>query len=357
MPGLNLGRPGGAGDAATRAGDGAWAPPRRKPRRQGAQRAGGVCAGSVRALGRVVGGRALMAGAAGVARRAVGSVWPAPPHRRAARPALPTAATRPAAMQGVPGPVPARTTAPTAAHAAPAEPRRPPIAAALPRRAAVGAILGVVVTVVAPKPPATAAPRGFDAYIRKRSLAPVDAYLPAVLAARAQLEAVEPLLGEGGGGAERVGAPFSQRSHPFATPTPLLSPLSADDPREARILLRSGAFEGLRDNVRAVGEFAAAADNAAAAAAPAAFFGAVQELDFELFAAVREARAPDAGLTRGKAAAAVAALDALLAAAPPDALEAASKIAAAAGVPVVGAGGDPARVPAAVEAVVPVVPK
>jgi len=255
-------------------------------------------------------------------------------------------------MQAAPGAIARARASPTAGHAAP---RPAPIAALLPRRAALGAMLAAAATTLAPA--ATAAPRGFGAYIRKRSLAPVDAYLPAVLAARAQLLAVDPLLGErreerGGRGGRTVGTLRAAASRP----TPHSTPSPAHNPRDARILLRSGAFEGLRDNVRAVGEFAAASGNAAAAAAPASFFGAVQTLDYELFAAVREERAPDAAAARANVAAAIAALDALLAAAPPDALAAASKIAAAAGVSVVAAG-VAAAVPAAVEAVVPVVPK
>ena len=43
--------------------------------------------------------------------------------------------------------------------------------------------------------PAAAAPRGYAAYVRKRSLGPIETYVPPLLAARAQLEGVEALIG------------------------------------------------------------------------------------------------------------------------------------------------------------------
>ena len=132
--------------------------------------------------------------------------------------------------------------------------------------------------------------RGIAAYVRKRRLDPLASYVPAVLAAREQLAGLEGLV--------------------------------ASDPVEARIELRSGAFEGLRDNVRAVGEYATAAaaessgnggssDNGSVKA----FFASVQKLDYELFAAAREKRDPSGAAVEALRAG-VAALDALLATVP-----------------------------------------
>lgn len=102
----------------------------------------------------------------------------------------------------------------------------------------------------------------------------------------------------------------------------------AGDPNEARRLLRSGAFEGLRDNVRALGEYAAAA--AAGGGKPPAlaadFFSAVQALDFVLFKAKRDEVAVPEVAARGKLADAVAALDRLLATVPADVLASARRV-------------------------------
>ena len=141
--------------------------------------------------------------------------------------------------------------------------------------------------------------RGIAAYVRKRKLDPLSSYVPAVLAAREQLAGLEGL--------------------------------AASDPVEARIELRSGAFEGLRDNVRAVGEYAGSSGGSSSGSssggsssgsssasennAVKSFFESVQKLDYELFAAAREKRDPSSAVVESLRAG-VAALDALLATVP-----------------------------------------
>lgn len=163
-------------------------------------------------------------------------------------------------------------------------------------------------------PAAAAAPtlssagkRGLAAYVRKRKLDPLSSYVPAVLAAREQLAGLEGLV--------------------------------ASDPVEARIELRSGAFEGLRDNVRAVGEYAAESGsssssnsgsrNSSSSESVKSFFESVQKLDYELFAAAREKRDPSSA-TAEALRAGVAALDALLATVPAADLEEARRLVATA---------------------------
>jgi hypothetical protein len=72
--------------------------------------------------------------------------------------------------------------------------------------------------------PSTSGSRGLDAYIRKKQLDPLDTYVPLVLEAREQLARASDLV--------------------------------EADVRAARQLLRSGPLGGLRDNVRAIGEYA-----------------------------------------------------------------------------------------------------
>ena len=147
--------------------------------------------------------------------------------------------------------------------------------------------------------------RGIAAYVRRRKLDPLASYVPAVLAAREQLAGLEGL--------------------------------AASDPVEARIELRSGAFEGLRDNVRAVGEYAGSSSGSGSGSSNSssengsvkAFFESVQKLDYELFAAAREKRDPSS--TAGEALrAGVAALDALLATVPAADLDEARRLVATA---------------------------
>ena len=115
--------------------------------------------------------------------------------------------------------------------------------------------------------------------------------------------------------------------------------------------LRSGAFDGLRDNVRAVGEYVATTGGAAAAAAAVpAFLSAVERLDFTLFDAVRSDRIPDAVVARRHLTDAVAALDAVVAGVPADVAAAARRVADAAGTGAAVGGG---AVAAEVQAIVP----
>ena len=64
--------------------------------------------------------------------------------------------------------------------------------------------------------PTPAFARGFDRYIKKRELDPLDSYLPPIVAAREGIRSAKPAL--------------------------------AADPAGGRELLRSGPFDGIRDN-------------------------------------------------------------------------------------------------------------
>lgn len=94
---------------------------------------------------------------------------------------------------------------------------------------------------------------GLDRYVKKRRLDPLASYIPAILVAQAQLLDVTEAADQFG--------------------------LEA-----GRALLREGAFVGLRDNVRAVGEYAS--ENMGKDVAKAkvqAFFRAIDVLDGTLF--------------------------------------------------------------------------
>jgi hypothetical protein len=94
---------------------------------------------------------------------------------------------------------------------------------------------------------------GIDKYIKKKQLDPLSAYLPSVLVAQSQLLDV-----------------------PDAAETFGLEP--------ARALLREGAFLGVRDSIRAIGEYAARTIGTDSAKAQVtAFFKAIEELDLEIF--------------------------------------------------------------------------
>lgn len=91
--------------------------------------------------------------------------------------------------------------------------------------------------------------QGIDRYIKTKKLDPLVSYVPVLLVAQAQLGDV-PLA------AEELGIDAT------------------------RSLLRKGAFDGLRDNVRAVGEYAApAVGNATAQAAVKRVFVSFDSLD------------------------------------------------------------------------------
>ena len=95
--------------------------------------------------------------------------------------------------------------------------------------------------------------RGIDAYIKKKKLDNLESYVPALLVAQGQLADV-PLV------AEQV------------------------DLTTARKLIREGAFVGIRDNVRAVGEYAEPVIGTAETKARlTAFFRSLEKVDGSLF--------------------------------------------------------------------------
>eukprot|EP00887_Chlorella_sp_A99_P002022 scaffold18.g2022.t1 len=139
--------------------------------------------------------------------------------------------------------------------------------------------------------------RGLSKYIKQKQLDPLGSYVPLLLEARDQLI--------------RTGRVMLQ------------------DPDAARKLLRTGSFAGLRDNVRAVGQYAAKASGKEAGdTLVAAFFGALQEFDYQLLQATRskESLGPEA---RKKLDASIVALDecaGLLATVPADEMASAQRI-------------------------------
>merc|ERR1719284_468586 len=130
---------------------------------------------------------------------------------------------------------------------------------------------------------ARAAERGLGAYIKKRRLDPLETYIPPVLAARAELVQLKELI---------VGG----------------------DLAGIRRQLRSGGFDGIRENVRAIGLYAAeeASQGAKAEAAVKAVFDALNDFDGALLQASRSSSAVDSDALRGKAGAAIEAFDGLL---------------------------------------------
>jgi hypothetical protein len=101
-------------------------------------------------------------------------------------------------------------------------------------------------------------------------------------------------------------------------------------PKDARQLLRSGSFSGLRASVRAIGDYQAerGAGKEAGNAVVTAFFSALEKLDYELLAAERatEDAVPDKEIARQKLDATIAALDKLIESVPQDALARAKEI-------------------------------
>ena len=230
----------------------------------------------------------------------------------------------------VPPPQAPRAT-PKAAAAAAAK-----AAAAMPpppfhtRRAVLLASAALAGLCATPASPATAG--GLSHYVKKRGrVDPLSSFVPPVLDARAQLARLGDEFGAcvGGGRSHHTRKAFAcHPSSPLSFSHPTHHPKTTGDPVEARLLLRSGAFEGLRDNVRAVGEYAVAAVTAAGAS-PAStttarlapdFFAAVQALDFVFFKAARDGVPVPAGAAQARLDAAVTALDALLATVPADVL-------------------------------------
>lgn len=131
----------------------------------------------------------------------------------------------------------------------------------LSRREALSAAVGLAAFfVTGAESGAAEAPerRGLSKYIKRKALDPIDSYLPPVLQARKQLVKAGEIMGR--------------------------------DPAAAKTLLREGAFDGLRDNIRAIGEIAAQNNVADATATVNAFFKALESYDFRLFEAVRFGR-------------------------------------------------------------------
>jgi hypothetical protein len=94
-----------------------------------------------------------------------------------------------------------------------------------------------------------------------------------------------------------------------------------DDASGARASLRSGAFNGLRDNVRALGEYAVT--NGAAADAGAlvnGFFQKIEAFDLILYRAVQDGSKPDGPKAEAALQASADALAALIATVPADVL-------------------------------------
>ncbi|KAG2435721.1 hypothetical protein HXX76_006918 [Chlamydomonas incerta] len=143
-------------------------------------------------------------------------------------------------------------------------------------------------------PPAHAA-RGLDRYIRRKALDPLETYVPLVLEARALLAKAKDIA------AQDVGA--------------------------ARELLRSGPYNGLRDNIRAIGEYAAR-DGRTTEVGPlvTGFFKALEGYDQLLLNALREKTPVEADKLDACIADLYAAFDKLIATVPADILERAQKV-------------------------------
>ena len=101
-------------------------------------------------------------------------------------------------------------------------------------------------------------------------------------------------------------------------------------PKDARQLLRSGSFSGLRASVRAIGDYAAerGAGKEAGNALVSAFFTALEKLDYELLTAERapEGATIDRESIKQKLDVVIAALDTLIGSVPQDALEKAKNV-------------------------------
>ncbi|GAB4821426.1 hypothetical protein N2152v2_008472 [Parachlorella kessleri] len=127
--------------------------------------------------------------------------------------------------------------------------------------------------------------RGLNRYIRRKKYDNIEYYLPALLAAKGQLIRSGYLL--------------------------------AQDPNSARVMLREGAFAGLRDNVRAVGEYAGQQGHAEeGSAAVTGFFKALEAYDYVLLQGARNKDGIDKEGSEAKLNAAVAALDKIVALVP-----------------------------------------
>ncbi|KAG1663207.1 hypothetical protein FOA52_011300 [Chlamydomonas sp. UWO 241] len=149
----------------------------------------------------------------------------------------------------------------------------------------------------APQPMATLAAQGFGRYIKRKQLDPLETYVPLVLEAQAQLAASGGLMGS--------------------------------NKEAARTLLRTGAFSGLRDNIRAVGEFAEQAPGATKESASnlvSTFFIELSDYDYALFQGIKSEEDFNKEKATAKFTGALAALDALLATVPADVMARAREV-------------------------------
>ena len=106
-------------------------------------------------------------------------------------------------------------------------------------------------------------------------------------------------------------------------------PSFADAPDAARRLLRSGPFSALRDNIRAIGEYAASSnpDNTAATGPlVTTFFRELEGLDLLFYQAFRDKKEVDKEVATAKLQATTQALDVLLATVPADVMATAQKV-------------------------------
>ncbi|EFJ49401.1 hypothetical protein VOLCADRAFT_117192 [Volvox carteri f. nagariensis] len=143
--------------------------------------------------------------------------------------------------------------------------------------------------------PAHAAGPGLNRYIRRKTLDPLETYVPLVLEARGVLSQAKSLA------AKDVGA--------------------------ARELLRQGPFSGLRDNIRAIGEYAAR-DGRTTEVGPlvTGFFKALESYDQLLYNALRDKATPKPDEVEARIQDLYTAFDRLLATVPSDILDQANRV-------------------------------
>lgn len=137
--------------------------------------------------------------------------------------------------------------------------------------------------------------RGLPRYIKKKKLDPIDTYIPTVLQARKQLV--------------KAGTIMKQNAS------------------DARTLLRKGSFSGLRDTVKALGEFATEAGMPQDKAGQLVnnFLASLQTFDNTLISSLRN-KTPVPDTADKEVEKAVQDLDRLLATAPPQEIEKAQKL-------------------------------
>ncbi|KAK9826631.1 hypothetical protein WJX74_006860 [Apatococcus lobatus] len=138
-------------------------------------------------------------------------------------------------------------------------------------------------------PPASAAQyqRGISRYVRTKQLDDLESYVPLVIEARSQLQKAGNVMGQ--------------------------------DAQSARLLLRDGAFSGLRDNIKALGTYAGRAKKEDGKLADN-FFSAVQSYDFTLQRAIKTSK-PVPGEAQQQLETTMQALDRLLATVPKDIMD------------------------------------